>query len=440
VGIKDLTPAMRQYLEVKEKHQDCIIFFRMGDFYEMFFEDAVTASKVLEITLTSRNKGKENSIPLCGVPYHAASSYIAKLIDKGFKVAVCEQVEDPKEAKGIVKRAVVRVVTPGLVVDSLNLEEKENNFLAGFAATEGTIGLAFIDISTGEFWVTEADDEKLLLSEISGLNFREVIAEDRLKKSAFFKSFVRMKDSYVNYLSSDYFVVDDAASFFTEYFDQGQLDKIDFEHKKTMSAAACAVLRYVKETQKEGFGHINTIKWYPLSTYLILDDTARRNLEIFSTIQENRKVGSLFHVLDQTVTSMGGRRLRWWLNYPLVDTEKIKERLLAVSEIKEGHHEREALRTLLSDVYDIERLGSKISIGIANARDLVSLKNSLLMVPAIQEEISHMESAVISEIYSSLDNMPDVVDLIDRAIKEDPPMTVREGNIIREDLTVNWTN
>lgn len=432
MGIKDLTPAMRQYLEVKEKHQDCIIFFRMGDFYEMFFEDAVTASKVLEITLTSRNKGKENSIPLCGVPYHAASSYIAKLIDKGFKVAVCEQVEDPKEAKGIVKRAVVRVVTPGLVVDSLNLEEKENNFLAGFAATEGTIGLAFIDISTGEFWVTEADDEKLLLSEISGLNFREVIAEDRLKKSAFFKSFVRMKDSYVNYLSSDYFVVDDAASFFTEYFDQGQLDKIDFEHKKTMSAAACAVLRYVKETQKEGFGHINTIKWYPLSTYLILDDTARRNLEIFSTIQENRKVGSLFHVLDQTVTSMGGRRLRWWLNYPLVDTEKIKERLLAVSEIKEGHHEREALRTLLSDVYDIERLGSKISIGIANARDLVSLKNSLLMVPAIQEEISHMESAVISEIYSSLDNMPDVVDLIDRAIKEDPPMTVREGNIIRE--------
>lgn len=433
MGIKNLTPAMRQYLDVKERHKDCIIFFRMGDFYEMFFEDAVTASRVLEITLTSRNKGKEDSIPLCGFPYHAASSYISKLIDNGFKVAICEQVEDPKEAKGIVKREVVRIVTPGLVVDSSNLEAKENNFFAGFAVTDGTIGLAFIDISTGEFRVTEADDEKLLLNEISGLDFREVIAGDELEKSAFLKAFIRQKDAcMINYLPSDYFSVDGAASLFKEYFHQDQLDKIDFENKRAMSAAACAVLRYVRETQKEGFGHINEMRWYPLNNYLILDDTARRNLELFATIQGNRKAGSLFHVLDETVTSMGGRRLRWWLNYPLVDTGKIKERLIAVSEIKERHHERGALRKLLSGVYDIERLGSRVAIGIANARDMVSLKNSLKSVPAIKEEISQSESPLISEIDASLDDMPDIADLIEGAIAEDPPMTIREGNIIKE--------
>ncbi len=424
---------MRQYLDVKAQHKDCIIFFRMGDFYEMFFEDAVTASKVLEITLTSRNKGKEDSIPLCGFPYHAASSYIAKLIDKGFKVAICEQVEDPKEAKGIVRREVVRIVTPGLVVESSNLEAKENNFFAGFAINGGSIGLAFTDISTGEFWVTESNDADLLLNEISGLDFREVIAEEDLKGDTFFKNFIRGKDGcLVDYLPSEYFSLDGSQTLFKEYFHQDQLDTINFEKKRAMSQAACAVLRYVKETQKEGLGHINEIRWYPLKSYLLLDDTARRNLELFATIQGNKKAGSLFHVLDKTVTSMGGRRLRWWLTYPLVDTGKIRERLIAVAEIKDKHHEREALRKLLSRVYDMERLGSRVAMGIANARDLVSLKHSLQSIPPVREEISQLESPLITEIRSSLDEMPDIVGLLEGAIVEDPPMTIREGYILKE--------
>ncbi|MBN2568281.1 MAG: DNA mismatch repair protein MutS, partial [Deltaproteobacteria bacterium] len=366
MGITNLTPAMRQYLDVKEQHKDCIIFFRMGDFYEMFFEDAITASKVLEITLTSRNKGKENSVPLCGVPYHAASSYIAKLIEKGFKVAICEQVEDPKDARGIVRREVVRIVTPGLVVESSNLEAKENNFLAGFAVNGGSLGLAFIDISTGEFRVTETEEFELLMHEISGLDFSEVIAGEELKGNNLFRAFIKARDRcMVNYLPSEYFSPENAAALFREYFNQDLLDKIDFEAKKAMSGAACAVLRYVKETQKEGLGHINEIRLYPLKTYMLLDETARRNLELFNTIQDNKKAGSLFHVLDKTVTSMGGRRLRWWLTYPLVDAGKIRERLVAVSEIKEKHHERETLRRLLSGVYDMERLGSRVAMGIA---------------------------------------------------------------------------
>lgn len=424
---------MRQYLDIKEQHRDCIIFFRMGDFYEMFFDDALTASKILEITLTSRNKGKEDSIPLCGVPYHAASAYIAKLIDRGFKVAICEQVEDPKEAKGIVKREVVRIVTPGLVVESSNLEAKENNFLAGFAVANGSVGLAFIDISTGEFWITESKDGELLINEISGLNFREVIAGEDLRGREFFRAFMRGKDGCMtDYLPAEYFSGDGAQALFREYFHQDQLEGIDFEKHRAMSQAACAVLRYVRETQKEGLGHINEIRWYPLKGYLLMDDTARRNLELFTTIQENKKAGSLFHVLDKTVTSMGGRRLRWWLTYPLVDAEKIRERLVAVAEIKDTHHGREALRSLLSGVYDMERLGSRVSMGLANGRDLVSLKHSLQSIPAIREEISQWDSSLVSHMYSMLDAMPDIVELLERAIVEDPPMTIREGYIIRE--------
>jgi len=432
VGIKNLTPAMRQYLEVKERHKDCIIFFRMGDFYEMFFEDAVTASKVLEITLTSRNKGKEDSIPLCGFPYHAASSYIAKLIDRGFKVAICEQVEDPKEAKGIVKREVVRIVTPGLVVESSNLEAKANNFLAGFAVSDGSVGLAFIDISTGEFWVTESDDGELLINEISGLDFREVIAGEELRGREFFRAFMRGKDGcMIDYLPPEYFSCDDGQALFGEYFHRDQLEGIDFDTHRAMSQAACAVLRYVRETQKEGLGHINEIRWYPLKGYLLMDDTARRNLELFTTIQENRKAGSLFHVLDKTVTSMGGRRLRWWLTYPLIDTGKIRDRLIAVAETKDKHHERETLRSLLAGVYDMERLGSRVSMGLANARDLISLKHSLQSIPAISEEISHWDAPLIAHIHASLDGLPDVVDLLDGAIVEDPPMTIREGYMMK---------
>ena len=422
---------MRQYLEIKEAHRDCIIFFRMGDFYEMFFEDAEVASRVLEITLTSRNKGKEDAIPLCGVPWHAASSYIAKLIENGYKVAVCEQMEDPKDAKGIVKREVVRIVTPGLVVDSDNLSAKENNFLAGISVLDGAFGLAFVDISTGEFRVTESDDEETFLDEIAGLDFREMVICEELKESELMEAFTeRAVKCSVNYLASDYFLLDDASGFVDEFFNGGR--EVDFDGHPAMTGAAGAVLRYVKETQKDRLNHINDVLWYDIKNYLVLDDTAKKNLELFATIQGGRKRGSLFHVLDETTTAMGGRKLRWWLNYPLVDPDRIRIRLAAVSEIKEDHLLRESLRSSLAGVYDLERLGSRVSMGVANGRDLLALGRSLRLIPAIKDTVSTLESSLISVIRNELDDMPDVADLIGNAIAEDPPVTIRDGYVIKK--------
>jgi DNA mismatch repair protein MutS len=431
--MKNLTPAMRQYVELKEKHKDCILFFRMGDFYEMFFDDAVEASKVLEITLTSRNKGKENSIPLCGIPYHAASSYIAKLVDNGYKVAVCEQMEDPKEAKGIVKRDVVRVVTPGLIVDSGTLNAKENNFLAGLSVRDNTFGLAFIDISTGEFWVTESQDRDYFLNEIAGLDFRELLISEEFEGKAFLNAFTQeSNDCRINYFPPDYFDFEDALDLLRESFGTDVIEKIDYAQHEAMTSATGATLRYVKETQKDRLDHINDIRWYNAGNYLVLDNNAKRNLELFGTIQENKKVGSLIHVLDATSTAMGGRRLRWWLSYPLVTPDRIRERLAAVSEIKDHHLLRKNLYDLFSRVYDMERLGSRISMGIANGRDLIALKESLKTIPEIKTLLSDMESELTSSINSGLNELPNIVQLIERSIVSEPPMSVRDGNIIRE--------
>jgi len=429
--VNNLTPAMRQYLEIKELHSDCIIFFRMGDFYEMFFEDAVVASKVLEITLTSRNKGKEDAIPLCGVPWHAASGYISKLIENGYKVAVCEQMEDPKDAKGVVKREVVRIVTPGLVVDSENLSAKENNFLAGISVLKDSFGLALVDISTGEFRVTQTDDLEAFLDEMAGLDLREVIVSEALKESGLLEAFVRRSgDCSISFLPSDYFFPDGASDLIDEFFHEK--GDVDFKRHPAMTGAAGAVLRYVKETQKDRLNHINDVVWYDIHTYLIMDDTAKRNLELFATIQGGKKRGSLFHVLDETTTAMGGRKLRRWLNYPLVDPEKIRMRLAAVSEIKDDHLLRENLRTSLAGIYDLERLGSRVSMGVANGKDLLALGRSLRLIPAIKAAISQLESALISVIHAELDDMQDMADLIDDAIVDDPPVTIRDGYVIKK--------
>jgi DNA mismatch repair protein MutS len=432
-GALDLTPAMRQYMDIKRQYPDCILFFRMGDFYEMFFEDAVTASKVLEITLTSRNKGNEDSIPLCGFPYHAASSYIAKLIDKGFKVAICEQVEDPKQAKGIVKREVVRVVTPGLVVESDHLDAKENNYLAALHAHEDHVGLAFLDISTGEFRVTESQDTEYLLTEIGGLDFREVLIEDQSKAYRLLKTFLREKDNCrVNTFSSDYFQYDEAAACLHHYFTDEQLGQISLDRYPAMVCAAGAVLRYVEETQKDQLRHINEIQWYQPDHYLVLDDIAKRNLELFSTLQDNKREGSLFHILDQTITAMGGRRLRWWLSYPLVSPDRITERLAAVAEIKEHHLRRENLRKILHRVYDLERLAARMSMGVANARDLIALKVSLQALPDIKCGLNGLTSHLISSLAAAVDEMADVRELIEKCIADDPPISLREGGMIKD--------
>ncbi|MCX5858257.1 MAG: DNA mismatch repair protein MutS [Deltaproteobacteria bacterium] len=432
-GVTDLTPAMRQYVDIKSRYPDCILLLRMGDFYEMFFEDAVTASKVLDITLTSRNKGKEDSIPLCGFPYHAVSTYLTKLIDAGFKVAICEQVEDPKQAKGIVKREVVRVVTPGLVVDAENLQAKENNFLAALYLQDLHFGLAFLDISTGEFRVTESAQAEMLLMEIGGLTFREILLEEKTAESRLLKGYLKeKKDCRVNVFSLDYFDLQAATDRLQGYFDDAMLAQIGLDRHPAMACAAGAILRYIEETQKDQLGHINRIERYQTDEYLVLDEIAKRNLELFSTITDNRKEGSLFHTLDQTVTSLGGRRLRWWLSYPRVKPERIRERLAAVAEIKDHHLLRQNLRQALKRIQDLERLGARIVMGLANARDVNALKTSLQALPDIKITLREMESPLIRTIDAALDEMPDLFDIIERTIVDDPPATLREGGMIRE--------
>jgi DNA mismatch repair protein MutS len=433
MGVNDLTPAMRQYAEMKERYPDCILFFRMGDFYEMFFEDAVTASRVLEITLTSRNKSSQDAIPLCGFPYHASSPYIAKLIEKGFKVAICEQVEDPRSAKGVVKRDVVRVVTPGLVLDTENLPAKENNFLAALAVREGRFGLAFVDISTGEFRVTEADDRELFRAETAGLEIRELIIAEDFRDGELVRGLAGDEERcLINRFPSEKFAAEEALIQLRNHFPEARLAEMAMDRHPAMAIAAGAVLGYMAETQKGRLGHINDLTWYESGAHLILDEVAKRNLELFATIVEGKKAGSLFHVLDQTVTSMGGRRLRWWLNCPLRDPGRIRERLAAVSEIREQHLLRESLRDALRSVHDLERLGSRIATGLANGRDLAALRTSLATLPAIRSFIRETQTPLLKAIYGGIDELPDLREMIERSIVDDPPLTLREGGIIRE--------
>ncbi len=428
----ELTPAMRQYLRIKEQHKDCILFFRMGDFYEMFFEDAVLAAKLLEITLTSRNKGKEGAIPLCGVPYHAAASYIAKLIDKGYKVAVCEQLEDPKSAKGVVKRDVVRIITPGVVVDPENLEAKENNFLAALCRRGEVLGLAFVDISTGEFRIAESADRDFLVEEIGGLAFREVLLEQG-REGTLLKAFPSGEGKRrVESVAAGYFDADEAMTILRESFPADALQKVGIEKRPVAAAAAGAVLRYVRETQRDRLRHLGELQIYEPRAHLQVDETAKRNLELFATIAEGRRQGSLFHVLDETVTPMGGRRLRWWLSYPLVIPERIRERQAAVGEIRERHLLRRDLRKALGGVYDLERLGARVAMGVANARDLAALRDSLRKLPEIRRLLPDSAAPRLAGLRDGIDEMPDILDLIARAIVDDPPVQIRDGGIIRE--------
>ncbi len=431
--MSSLTPAMRQYLEIKARYPDCILLFRMGDFYEMFFEDAVLASKLLEITLTSRDKGKEDSVPLCGFPWHAASSYIAKLIAKGHKVAVCEQMEDPRLAKGVVKREVVRVVTPGLVLDPDSLEAKRNNFLAGVALRGEAFGLVFLDVSTGEFRATEMRDRAAFLDEVIRHGFREIVLEEGARDPLLETVLAReLEGCVINRFPRDWFEHGAALAVLGEHVGAESIARLEPESHPALIAAAGAVLRYVRETQKEGLGHINEITAYRSESFLVLDETAKRNLELFATTQGGTKEGTLFHVLDETMTAMGGRRLRWWLAYPLLDAARIRERLAAVGEIREAHLVRRDLRKALAGLYDMERLGARISLGVANGRDLAALRASLRALPGLKGLLGAFEAPVLAAIRGGIDEMPETLELLERAIVDEPPLALREGGIIRE--------
>ncbi len=430
-GTLNLTPAMKQYVEIKKKYPDCILFYRMGDFYEMFFEDALTAAPILEITLTSRNKSKEDAVPLCGFPYHAAASYITKLVEKGFKVAICEQVEDPKNAKGIVKREVIRVITPGLVLDEENLKASENNYLACVTSGRDTLGLAFLDLSTGEFQIGEFVSRDALLAAVSGLDFKELLMSRTFPDPVLTKMLeAQMPAGCVNYIDETCFEPRQVDEVLDRELTAEVLEKSRIKDRSAAKVAAGVILRYVNSTQMVRASHISEIKWYSPENYLILDEAARRNLEIFSTIQDNARAGSLFFLINETLTPMGARRLRWWMGYPLVLPEKIRARLAAVAEIKGNHAARSNLRKTLSHIYDLERLAGRVALRVATPRDLLALKSSLAVLPQLQSLLTDFTAPALVALRREMTELSALVDLLSRAIVADPPPRTQDGGFI----------
>ncbi len=427
------TPLMRQYLEIKADYQDAVLFFRLGDFYEMFMEDAVLASRVLGITLTSRNKGDEDAVPLCGIPFHSSQGYIAKLVANGHKVAICEQVEDPKTAKGIVKREVVRVVTPGLVTDTDILEPKENNYLLAIAAVDETYGVAHVDITTGEFRVTQVTGLGQVESELGSLRPRELLFADTDGGRQIQTDLTAVIDgTMVNLLPEWVFETEYAAEQLGVFFGVSGLKSFGCQDLPAAQQAASAVLYYLQQTQKDELRHIRPLQTYHTRHFMVLDDATRRNLELTATLQEGKKRGSLLGVLDRTVTAMGGRTLRHWIHYPLIDQQQINQRQNAVAELVEESLVRIEMIDALDGVYDLERLNSKIAMASANAKDLSALRASLGRLPRIDDLLAQFQCRFLQELRQQIDLMPDLLELLEKAIVDDPPFVLRDGGIIRD--------
>ena len=436
--IKDksvISPMMQKYLETKEKYKDCILFYRLGDFYEMFFEDAIIASKELEITLTGKDCGLEERAPMAGVPHHAAENYAAKLLEKGYKVAICEQLEDPKTAKGIVERGVIRILTPGTIVESNLLEEKKNNYIMCICKTGLYYGISVCDISTGEFYSSEIKGEnnfEILLDEIARFSPSEIIANSMMFECK--DELDKIKERFNIYMNrfNDKFFSEDEGNLQLDYnIIENKKQVASLKEKKLAVKSINALLEYLNETQMTSLEHINTITLYSISKYMLLDVTARRNLEITEKMRDKSKKGTLLWVLDKTSTSMGGRLLRRWLNDPLLEVKEIQERLDAVKELKENIMLRGDATETLKKVYDIERLAGKMTYGNANARDMITLKNSLQKLPDLKNVLSQCTSPKLKELYEELDELKDIYELIDKSIIEDPPMTVKDGGIIK---------
>lgn len=418
---------VKQYLEVKEKYPDAILFYRMGDFYEMFFKDAIIASKILDITLTSRDKNKEDSIPLCGIPYHAASSYIQKLVDQGYKVAICEQMEEASKGKGIVRREVIRVITPGMVLEDDYLQPKANNFLMAISLGEERFGLAILDASTGDFFATEVNTAQSLLDEVMRTEPKEIIFPETAKEQAPAKHLMKaFPHALYSPLPPEVFDGERSRERLKAF------SLLPPEGKNQALQAVGAILFYVEETQKVQPGHLSRLEFYQVQDYMVLDETTRKNLELFENLATRSRKGSLLEILDETVTSMGGRMLKRWLSSPLMDLDKINERLDKVSELKEKDVSRQRLRENMRQVKDIERLSARISLGIANARDLVALESSLNLLPEIKSIISPLEHESFKRYLQELDELPEIKDLLERAIEDNPPITLKEGGLIKK--------
>ncbi|MCD7964230.1 MAG: DNA mismatch repair protein MutS [Clostridiaceae bacterium] len=424
---------MVHYLETKKQYPDCILFYRLGDFYEMFFEDALTVSKELEITLTGKECGLEERAPMCGVPYHALDNYLYRLVQKGYKVAIAEQMEDPKQAKGLVKREVIRVVTPGTITSAQALDETKNNYLMGIVYIDERFGIAVSDISTGDFLVTEVASERELADEINKFCPSEIICND-----AFFVSGVdteEVKNRYqtvISALDSHFFSDEGCRKILKEHFKVGSLDGLGLQDYDTGVIAAGAVMEYMYETQKSTLSHITAITPYSTGEFMIIDTSTRRNLELLETMREKQKRGTLLWVLDKTKTAMGARLLRTYIEQPLIHKDDIIARQNAIEELNMNYISREEICEYLNPIYDLERLIGRISYKTANPRDLISFKNSLEMLPYIKDLMGEFTTPLLKELWEELDPLEDVHDLVSRAIVDDPPVSLRDGGIIKE--------
>ena len=429
-----LTPMMQKYMETKEEYKDCILFYRLGDFYEMFFEDAKICSKELELTLTGKSCGLEERAPMCGVPFHAVDTYLNKLVSRGYKVAICEQVEDPKLAKGLVKREVVRIATPGTNLNMQALDESRNNYLLCVVYTTNAYGVSYVDVTTGDYYVTEFDSENKLLDEIGKTMPSEIICNDSFLVSGVDLENLRGRlGIMVSAIDAWHFDEERCIQSLCRHFRVGTLAGLGLSDYSIGVTAAGAIMQYLEETQKISLDHITSIKPYVPNSYMLLDRSTRRNLELCETMREKSKRGSLFWVLDKTKTAMGARKLRNSIEQPLLDIDKINQRLDTITVLNENAISREELREYLSPIYDLERLISKISYRSANPRDLIAFRQSLSMLPHIKYLLNSFQgNTLLAEYGEKLDDMTDICSLIEASIDEDAPLTVREGGIIKD--------
>ena len=429
----ELTPMMQKYMETKEQYKDCILFYRLGDFYEMFFDDALVASRELEITLTGKSCGLEERAPMCGIPYHAVEGYLSKLVSRGYKVAICEQVEDPKLAKGLVKREVIRVVTPGTNLNVQSLEAGKNNYLLSIAYTPDGIGISAADVTTGDYYVTEVEDLKKLNDELMKYEPSEIICNEAFLVSGFDVNDLKSRlHISVNALESHMFDDDGCRRILMKHFKVNTLIGLGVEEFPTGLLAAGALLQYLYDTQKTDLEHFTHIYPYLTSKYMLLDSSTRRNLELTETLREKQKRGSLLWVLDKTKTAMGARLLRNYIEQPLIEKDEMEKRLDAIQELNQDSISRDEIREYLNPIYDLERLLSKVTYKTANPRDLIAFRNSLQMLPPIKTVLSAFEKEELTEIREQIDGLEDIYQLIDEAIIDEPPLSIREGGMIKD--------
>lgn len=429
IDLKKLTPMMNQYFEVKNRYKDCIVFFRLGDFYEMFFEDAIAASKTLEIALTGRECGLDERAPMCGIPHHSANNYISRLVENGYKVAICEQVEDPSVAKGIVKRDVTRVVTPGTIMEGNLLENKKNNYLMALYLEDGNVGISYVDISTGELYSTSLKEDKII-EEIAKINPSEIISNendylDNLETIAL------LNNIYINKIFNEDFLNEQILN---EYFSSEYITSTNINKDKFTLKSLVILLNYVFNTQKQVTSNINSINVYNSEEYMILDMFTRSNLELTSTMRNNQKKGSLLSVLDKTSTAMGGRLIRKYIEQPLINKVKIEERLNVIEEIKDDFILREDINDTLKNVYDIERICGKIAFEKVSPKEMINLKNSIEKLPSLKSIILNSNATKLKKYIEKLDDLQDIYDLIDSSILEEPALTIKEGGIIKSEF------